>query len=149
MPPPEGSLKLNFDEALKGIPGSSRAGGVFHNAEGKIVSLFASKLGHNTNNGVELEGLVRGLATVVEQGYKSLIVEGHSLLLISALRKLLNGSHPEKISKNWRLSFGLSKVGTLTTAILVIIPTHVRRSANAVADYLASAGVTQPSQHNF
>jgi hypothetical protein len=74
-PPLEGFLKLNFDGASKGNPGPSRDGGVFHNSKGEIQDLYATILGHNLNNGIELARLLRVLCIAQEKGYKSIVVE--------------------------------------------------------------------------
>jgi hypothetical protein len=44
------------------------------------------------------------------QGYTTLIAEGDSKLLVSALGKIINGASPDKVSKNWRLSVRLAEV---------------------------------------
>jgi hypothetical protein len=49
-PPPEGSLKLNFDGASKGNPGRTGTGGVIRDSQGKIIRLYTGSLGNSTNN---------------------------------------------------------------------------------------------------
>jgi ribonuclease HI len=87
--------------------------------------MFTSKLGYNSNNGAELEGLIRGLDMAKNQGIKSMIVEGDSLLIISTLKCLMDGSNPEKITTNWRLSHGWAQTTNLIQNFQVIIPYQV------------------------
>ena len=63
-PPPEGTFKLNIDGAAKGNLGPAGYGGVIRNSEGIILSLFWGSIGSNTNNMVELEGVINDLIWV-------------------------------------------------------------------------------------
>jgi hypothetical protein len=74
--------------------------------------------------------------------FTKLLVEGDSQLIISLLRRLVNGAKPDNISPSWRLSHGLQTIAGLLHPNLVIIPAHVRRKANQVADELANLGTT-------
>jgi hypothetical protein len=56
-PPPEGSLKLNFDGASKGNPGRTGMGGVIRDSQGKIIRLYTGSLGNSTNNAAEFGAL--------------------------------------------------------------------------------------------
>jgi ribonuclease HI len=108
--------------------------------------MFTSNLGYNSNHGVELEGLIKGLDMAKHQGIVSLLVEGDSLLIIMALKRLREGSNPEKISTNWRLFHGWMQVASLIQHFQVLIPTQVRRSTNSEVDYFANKGVQQRSR---
>jgi ribonuclease HI len=99
-------------------------------------------LDHTTNNAAELWGLIKGLHLAVDHNFTKLIVEGDSLLIISLLHRLVNGAKPDNISPSWRLSHGLQIIAGLLNPNLVVIPTHVRRKANQIADELANLGVT-------
>jgi hypothetical protein len=83
--------------------------------------------------GHELEGLLRGLEMARMKGYKSLIVEGDSLLDNIDPQKMIDGSNPEKLSKNWRLSYGWTQIVGIITSFPMIIPAQVKRSVNSVA----------------
>jgi hypothetical protein len=48
---------------------------------------------------------------------------------------------PDNISPCWRLTTGLNTIAALISPHLVLIPSHVRRKANQVADHLANFGV--------
>jgi hypothetical protein len=57
------------------------------------------------------------------------------------LRKIINGANPDKISPSWRLLHGLQTIADSLHPGLTIIPSHVRRQANQVADNLANIGI--------
>jgi hypothetical protein len=68
-------------------------------------------------------------------------VEGDSQIIISMFLKLLNGSDPEKISPRWRLLSHIETPSILMFPHLVLIPSHVRREENKIADKLENVGV--------
>jgi ribonuclease HI len=105
--PETGYHKLNFDGASKGNPGPTGYGAVIRNTKGEILHIVAGNLGHNTNNAVEIWGLLRGLQAAKDQEIFPIIVEGDSQIVIHLLCHLLNGADPEKISPSWRLMNGL------------------------------------------
>lgn len=113
QPPVKGAIKLNFDDASKDNPGKSRAGGLLRDLEGRILAMFTSNMGYNSNNVAELEGLIRGLDMAKHQGIMSLLEEGDSLLIITTLKRLREGANPKKISTNWRLSHGWTQVSSI------------------------------------
>jgi hypothetical protein len=77
----------------------------------------------------------------VDLGLTQLIVEDDSQIIINLLSILLNGADPERISPNWRLSHGLKTITDLLQPNQAVIPDHIRRSVNQVADELANLGV--------
>jgi ribonuclease HI len=133
-------IKLNFDGASKGNPGAAGYGVVFHNHHGHIILINVGSLGHTTNNAVELWGLIRGLQLAIEHNFTKLIVEGDSQIIINIFSKILNGVDPERISPSWRLSHGLKTITDLMQPNHAVIPAHIRRKANQVADELANLG---------
>jgi ribonuclease HI len=139
-PPPEAFVKLNFDGASKGNPGAAGYGVVIRNHYGHILDIAAGPLGHTTNNVAELWGLIKGLQLAIKNHYTQIIVEGDSQLIISLLRRISHGTRPDNISPSWRLSHGLQIMADLMHHNQVIIPTHIRRKANQVADELANLG---------
>jgi ribonuclease HI len=141
--PPQRFLKLNFDEASRGNPGPGGAEGIFRDSKGEIISLYTVVLGHTTNNRAKLAGLLAGLQWAKVRGYSTLIVEGDSKLLVSALGKIINSASPYKVSKNWRLFVGLTEVALTIHGTSAIIPSHDRRWENVVADYLANVALGQ------
>jgi ribonuclease HI len=108
-----------------------------------ILVIGAGSLGHTTNNVAELWGLIKGLQLAIKYNYTKLFVEGDSQLIIGLLRRLTNGVNPDSISPSWRLSHGLQTIAGLINPNRIIIPTHIRRKANQVADDLANLGTTR------
>jgi ribonuclease HI len=139
--PPTDFIKLNFDEASKGNPGAAGYEAVFRNHHGCIILISAGSLGYTMNNVAELWALIRGLQLAKDHNFNQLMVEGDSQILINLLGQLLNGADPDKISPSWRLSHGLKAIVELLCSNQVVIPSHVRRKSNQVADYLANIGV--------
>ena len=140
-PLPEDFIKLNFDGASKGNPGAAGFGVVFRNHHGHILLISAGFLGHSTNNAAELWGLIKGLELAIKNDFAKLIVEGDSQIIINLLRRILNGANPDRISPSWRLSHGLQIITDLLQPNLAVIPAHIRRKANQVADELANMGI--------
>jgi ribonuclease HI len=140
-PLPEDFIKLNFDGASKGNPGAAGFGVVFRNHHGHILLISAGFLGHSTNNAAELWGLIKGLELAIKNDFTKLIVEGDSQIIINLLRRILNGANPDRISPIWRLSHGLQIITDLLQPNLAVIPAHIRRKANQVADELANMGI--------
>jgi ribonuclease HI len=59
--PPQGFFKLNFDGASKGNLGPVGFGVVIRDNNGQIKYIMAGNLGWDSNNSVELWGLIRGI----------------------------------------------------------------------------------------
>jgi ribonuclease HI len=113
---------------------------VFRDHNGHILVIGAGSLGHTTNNVAELWGLIKGLQLAIKNDFPQLIVEGDSQVIIGLLSEILNGANPDKISPSWRLSHGLQIIAGLLHPNRVLIPSHIKRKANQVADDLANLG---------
>jgi ribonuclease HI len=148
-PPPPGFHKVNFDGASKGNPGRSGYGAVIRNNLGQIQSITAENLGCDTNNSTEIWGLLKGVQMALDQNLTCLIIEGDSKIIIDLVTKILNGRDPGKITPSWRLLGPLYSFQALLRPALTITPSHIRRSANKVADRLANAGVDSMQQIIF
>jgi ribonuclease HI len=140
-PPPIGFTKINFDGASKGNPGPAGYGAILRNSKGEILHLVAGFLGDNTNNVTELWSLLRGLKVTIDNHFNKIIAEGDSHIIIQLITKILHGEHPLEISPSWRLSGLLEDFRSLLHPSLTIIPSHMKREANKVADCLANEGV--------
>jgi ribonuclease HI len=139
--PPSGSLKLNFDGAVKGNPGRTGLGGVIRDSKGNIIRLYVGSLGNSTNNAAEFGALETGLEILSREGMTNAIVEGDSALVINTVRKLQNGTRIGKIQRHWRLAYLLKKIQEhLRTGITVELR-WVRRSTNGLADRIENEGV--------
>jgi len=110
--------------------------------------MVVGHLGETTNNTVELMGLLQGLQVAISRHSHRLIMEADSQFVIQLITKILHGEDPQKISPSWRLSGLLEEFKNLLRANLNIIPSHVKREANRVADCLAN-GVTKESEHIY
>jgi ribonuclease HI len=140
-PPPPGFVKLNFDGSSKGNPGPTGFGAVLRDNEGRILHITAGYLGFNTNNVAELWSLLKGINLAISHNIFQLIVEGDSQVIIHLISKIIHGSHPSEISPRWRLLGLLEDFRSLLQPHLTLIPSHVKRDANKIADFLANEGV--------
>jgi Reverse transcriptase-like/Caulimovirus viroplasmin len=76
-----------FDGGSRGNPGVSGAGAVLHNASGVQVWSGCKYLGSkHTNNEAEYTGLVIGLKAALEGGYKRLVINGDSTLVVKQMQ---------------------------------------------------------------
>jgi hypothetical protein len=99
-PPPYEFIKINFNEASKGNPSSTRIGRVFRDSFGNFLRVYTGFLGIDTNNEVELVFIARGIHIDIAQIYERPMVEVDSLILVNALKSLLKVSTLEKPTKN-------------------------------------------------
>jgi ribonuclease HI len=139
-PPPTGFVKVNFDGASKGNLGPAGYGAAVRDPSGLILLMTAGYLGETTNNVVELTGILQGLQLAISLPSHQIILEGDSQVIIQLISKILHGATPQKISPSWRLASLLENFAKLCNRSLSITPSHVKRKANAVADYLANEG---------
>jgi ribonuclease HI len=142
-PPPKGSLKLNFDGALKGNPGRTGMGGVIGDDQGKIIRLYTGSLGNSTNNAVEFRSLEIGLEILRREGMTNIVVEGDSMLVINTARKLQNDTKVGKIQRHWHLVYSLQKIQEHLQMRITVELRWVRRSANGLAERIANKGVNK------
>jgi hypothetical protein len=75
-------IKLNFDGAFKCNHGPLVVGNMFKDNKGNIQCIYSCHLGHNTNNGVDLIAMVRGMQIVIHQGFNNVVLEGDSQIMI-------------------------------------------------------------------
>jgi ribonuclease HI len=122
---------------------------VIRDSEGKILGLLAGFLGETTNNVTELTGLLRGLQVAMDKDYRNIVLEGDSQVIIHLITRILNGSLPSKISLSWRLSGMLEDFKRLLIPTLSIIPSHVKRDANRVADCLANEATEREVDYSW
>ena len=80
-PPPQ-VFKMNFDEASRGNPGPTGFGGLCCDHDGRILTIFWGGIGLDTNNSVELEGMICGFKVLIKCGCFLMIIEGDSSILI-------------------------------------------------------------------
>lgn len=73
-------------------------------------------------------------------------MEGDSAMTIQELTKILGGTHPDKVSSNWRLEAKFFHIASMSYSITNINPAHVRIKGNRLADRLANEAVTMETQ---
>jgi ribonuclease HI len=139
--PPFDFHKVNFDGASKGNPGNSRYGAVIRKKTCQIQFLIAENMGYDTNNSTEIWGLIKGIQMDLDHNLTRLIIEGDSKVIIVLATKIINGKDKEKITPRWCLLGPLNSLKVLLRPSLTLTTSHIRRSANKVADKLANADV--------
>jgi len=142
-PPAYNTYKLNFDGAAKGNPSPAGFGGVIKRHTGEAVRVYYGTIGKDTNNAAELEGLWKGICLAEQHHFFPLVVEGDSLILIEAAKRIQAGTKAVKIATSWRLLSRLEYLEEKLHNPLNITFQHVRRTANQVADRMANQGVSQ------
>ena len=97
-------LRLNFDGASKGNRGAASFGGLFRYLQGRVVRLYVSDSGIESNNEVEFNAIKHDLVIVIMERFHKVVVEGDSELVMDIIKKLQQGSQWEKMSRSWRIS---------------------------------------------
>ncbi|GLJ43932.1 hypothetical protein SUGI_0915790 [Cryptomeria japonica] len=102
IPPKVRSLKVNFDRASHDNPGKSGYGAIIRDEFGNFVGVDFSPLGITSNNMAEIARLLARLEWSMGRGFRSLEIEGDSLIV-------LNGIINQKF-KNWKLEASCPKI---------------------------------------
>ena len=71
MPPPTGTLKLNFDGSVLGNPRQSCIGGGFRHSKGVCLLSFSGHYGFRSLKEAELIALCTGLQEAARRGFKN------------------------------------------------------------------------------
>jgi ribonuclease HI len=140
---------MNFDGASKGNLGPTGFGFVLRDEKGTILHISVGSLGYDLNNAADLWALIKGLTLSHHHGYHQIVVEGDSQIILNMLTKLLHGSSLENISPSWRLLHLLDYLRNLLQPHQVLIPSHIKREANKVANKLVNIGVHWPNKDLF
>lgn len=85
MPPKEGELKFNVDEAARGKPGLVGIGGVLRNSLGVVVTLFSKHVGIMESNEAQGQVILEALCLFSSSFHGKLVVESDSLNAISCV----------------------------------------------------------------
>ena len=102
-------------------------------ANGTMMSSYAWGLGIESNNTVELCGLLQGLRIASSKGITTMSVFGDSRMLIQAL---INKKRPPKL----KLALIYQKIQLLSQKFQSIKFYHVLRGLNSLADNEANKG---------
>lgn len=98
--PPTRFLKLNFDGASRGNPGSAGIGGFLRDRKGGIQHIYSRALGEGTNNEMEFAAFEQGLRILKRLKYGETVVEGDSQLAVTAARRLYIGAKTSKVTRH-------------------------------------------------
>ncbi|WMV32724.1 hypothetical protein MTR67_026109 [Solanum verrucosum] len=79
-------VKLNSDGSALSNPGRIGAGGILRDHTGEMVLAFATPLGEGPNNQAELEAAIFGITGSLELGYKNILLEVESQLLVDWIK---------------------------------------------------------------
>jgi len=85
-PPPQGSLKLNFDGASKGNPGPVGYECVVHNHEGILHKILSGPLAIWDSTMAKTQSMLKGLKELKNMGVSDYIIEGDLEVVISGER---------------------------------------------------------------
>jgi hypothetical protein len=116
-------------------------GGVFRDELGSIFFIFASHVRKNTNKAVKITSVVKGQLLPHQLSFNNLIVERDFSFIIQVLSEILCCANPDKVSHTWHLFGRFVHILEMTNSISTIIPSHVHRKDNNLADPLANEGV--------
>ena len=95
----------------------------------------------DTNNSIELQGMICGFECLVKGGYFPAIIEGDTNILIQMAKQLASGQACEKVSSSWCLANRLDYLISLLLAHTTFSFSHVRCETNKAIDLLASASM--------
>ncbi|WCJ39427.1 Polynucleotidyl transferase ribonuclease H-like superfamily protein [Euphorbia peplus] len=93
-PPELGWVKLNTDGACKGNPGFASAGGLIRDCNGKWCGGFGVNIGFCTSSLAELWGVYFGLRLAWDKGYRKVIVEMDSKVVMNWITNPTDVHHP-------------------------------------------------------
>ena len=97
LPPPM-VFKLNFDGASRGNLGAAGYGGLCRESQGTIIFIFLGSIGWDTNNSVELEGILQVLNCLVRSNRFPVIIEGDSSIMVQMAKLLAYGQVSGQVS---------------------------------------------------
>ncbi len=134
-------IKLYFDGASRGNPGSAGAGAYLYSAT--LEKKLSKSLGQQTNNYAEYQGLLLGLVYLIEhsdhiQDLTEVMVYGDSQLVINQMKgdwkvKSENLSHLYNQCTMWTTQ--------LQNRGIKVSFQYIPRDENMIADALANTGV--------
>lgn len=128
--PEQGLLVIYADGGSRGNPGPAGAGAHL-SLDGQTVAEVSKYLGVATNNVAEYTGLLIGIETALEMGFKRVEVRMDSELVV----KQMIGVYKVK---NEDLQTLFRKADTLALRFAEFKIVHVKRAYNKVADRLAN-----------
>ncbi|KAG7594142.1 Reverse transcriptase zinc-binding domain [Arabidopsis thaliana x Arabidopsis arenosa] len=134
--PALGWVKVNTDGASHGNPGQATAGGVVRDTERGWLSGFVLNIGVCSAMLAELWGVYYGLYVAWEKGYRRVVLESDSALVVGYLQSGIEETHP--------LAFLVRMCHGFISRDWIVRVTFVYREANRLADGLANYAFTLP-----
>lgn len=132
LPPMEGFIKLNFDGACRGNPGTSRASVYIRDARGIMKETRYISLSLGTNNIAESLALLHGLLLARKLWISTIHIEGDSLIVANACK--------ERVFFNWEMKYILHNVRNILDEFDDYQVSHMYREGKSVANCLANMG---------
>lgn len=129
--PPTDVYKINTDGSARGNPGATGIGGVGRDSSGQAQFFFSIYMGEQSNNQMEAWALFKALEKACELGWRKVICEMDSMILVS----LLNNQDFQNCS--WRLGVIARQILNLASNFVSISFVHIPREWNKVANFLA------------
>eukprot|EP00268_Persea_americana_P015968 TRINITY_DN17581_c0_g1_i5.p1 TRINITY_DN17581_c0_g1~~TRINITY_DN17581_c0_g1_i5.p1 ORF type:complete len:239 (+),score=28.11 TRINITY_DN17581_c0_g1_i5:144-860(+) len=139
LPPPPGWIKLNFDGAFNSQTGHASIGGLARDSYGKLLMAFTCEVRAAHPLEAELLALQRALQHVSPLLPSALQIEGGCLVLVTSIQ---NSSH-----LSWDLMPMWRRTMDMLTSCAQWTIHYCKRSANCVADMLASYEIPFTSAH--
>ena len=127
--PPSGIYKLNTDGSAIHNTGQTGGGGILRDDQGKLIYAFSIPLAFGTNNFAEIQAALYGLNWCQQHGFKRLILEVDSELLV----KWINNTQYIP----WRSQQDIQQLQDISKNMEYFQCQHIYREANATADLLA------------
>ena len=122
-------IKINTGGNALGYLGRLGAGGIWRDKSGQLLMAFATTLGEGTNNKVEIEAAIFGLTWALDLGYKNIILEMDSQLVVNWIN--------QQATPQWNFIIQLGRLQNLIIQTQNFKCTHVYREANWVIDALS------------
>ncbi|XP_015160335.1 uncharacterized protein [Solanum tuberosum] len=127
--PPARWVKINTDGSALSNPGRIGAGGILRDQMGAMLLAFATPLGEGTNNQAEIGAAIFGMTWVLQLGYKNVVLEVDSQLLVDWIT--------QKAKPPWSISIQLQQLQELIRQTHNFRCKHNFREANFVANSLS------------
>lgn len=125
-------LLLQCDGGSRGNPGPAAYGYVVYDDAGIILEKCGNYLGLTTNNQAEYEGLIAGLAWIIQHHPDAEVsIKMDSLLIVNQIKGLYKVKSPDLIPKYQQVRGLLSKLASYSIA-------HTYREGNSLADSLVN-----------
>ena len=122
---------ISADGASRGNPGPSAIGATIKDEHGKLISRISQRIGVATNNQAEYRAIITALKEAIGLGAKKVDIRLDSELIVKQIR----GQYRVK---NTALKPLFEEMKRLTERLEAFTITHVVRSQNTEADYLAN-----------